>query len=419
MAYEFVDEPEKKQSFGEALKKGAKEVVRHPSRVASNIATRAIGFPGDVLELANEFIARPVAKAISGEEGLPYEQTFLGKAIPTTEFHRKGVQEATGEFLKPQNKVESFIDDVVDDAQSLLMPGPKGAKFKNALPKKLAISLGGNLAGEAIEDAGGSPEGANLAKMGTLFTLSLFDKKGAAKHLADLYKQAEANLPANASINSNRLMANLSGLKNKILKGRPISNLSPSEKFVMDQIEKIESLESGGKFSVEQLWAQKRSLNEDLAKQLFDTPTKEAQGRARKLAKSLTRWMGEELTDYSHRNPSFGKPFKAAEEGFGTIAQSNLMSRFVEKNLKYTPFTSGLLHMFGGQVGSMAAKSVAPYQIGKLTYRIAKSPTLAKYYASAVAAASKENAVAFNKYLKKLDEELQKIESEEKYEFVD
>lgn len=413
MPYELLEEEDPSE---ESFLKG---VARQPARTASNLATRAIGLPGDVLSLVNEFIARPTQKLFTGQKGVPYEETLLGKAIPTTETHRKGLEEHTGEFLKPQNKVEQFADDLIEDTALMLNPFAKGAQIAKAIPKKFAIAVGGNVAKDALKDMGAPESASNWAKMGTLFFLSFFDKPGAAKELSKLYKQAETSLPEGASVNAERLMGNLDNLEKTITKGRPRSNVAPSEKFVLDEIDKITDVVDKGKASVDKLWAQKRSLNEALEKQLFETPTKQAQGRARKLAKQLTGWMNQELSEYGNKNPAFGKPFKAAEEGFGVMAKSNAFSNFIEKNLKYTPATSGLLHMFGGQIGGALSKVVIPYHLGKLGYRVANSKTLRDHYLRTLKAVSSENAAVFNKELQSFDEAIQEEESKDRYEFVD
>ena len=104
MPYQLLDEEEPEYGY----KEFGKDVQRNIVRQGSNIATRAIGLPGDILSLVNEYIAKPVAKHVFGQEPAEYEDTFLGKAIPTTETHRKGVEGATGEYLKPKNKIEEF-----------------------------------------------------------------------------------------------------------------------------------------------------------------------------------------------------------------------------------------------------------------------------------------------------------------------
>ena len=179
MPYEFVEEDPQEEGFFPGL-------GRQIARTASNIGTRAVGLPGDIMSLVNEYIAKPIQKGITGKEGARYEETLLGKAIPTTETHRKGLEEHTGEYLKPQNPVESFVDDIIEDTALLLNPFAKGAKVAQALPKKFAVSLGANVAKDAVKDMGGTEDAATWTKLGSLFFLSLLDKPSAAKHLSEL-----------------------------------------------------------------------------------------------------------------------------------------------------------------------------------------------------------------------------------------
>ncbi len=422
MSYSFIDDPIE-DSHDEGI--GAK-TARNTARQISNIGTRAVGLPGDILSLVNDFIAKPASEAISGKKGTPYEQTFLGKAIPTTETHRKGVENVAGDYLKPRNEIERWGDDVIEDAAMILNPTQLikgGAKLLNKSAKSLFKSIGANLAGESTKQISGSDEAGALTKAGSIFMLSLLDQEGAAKQIAKLYNQAEQNLPSGATTSAKKLQTNLNGLKKSVTKGRPAKNLAPSEKFVVDAVNKVENLIQNGKIKVDQSWAQKKSLNEDLQKLYEITPNKKDQIRARGLAKQINGMLNETIHDYGKTNPKFLKPYKDADQAFGTIAKSNIMARWAEKNIKQSPMTSGLIHLVLGPLGIGAATAFgglyAPYQAGKLSYRIAQSPTLAKIYGNTVKAAAKEDSVLFNKYLKQLDDAMQKEEGEEYWEFQD
>ena len=76
----------------------------------------------------------------------------------------------------------------------------------------------------------------------TIFFLSILDAPGAAKQIGELYKKAESNLPSNATTNANALSTNINNLESAITKQRPVQNLSPSEKFVVNQIDKVKNL---------------------------------------------------------------------------------------------------------------------------------------------------------------------------------
>jgi hypothetical protein len=421
MTYSFVEEEE--PSYG--TQDFAEDVVRNVARQTSNLTTRAVGLSGDILSLVNEYIAKPITEKVFDQKSVPYEQTFLGKALPTTETHRKNIEEATGEYLKPKNKIEQFADDIIEDTALLMIPGGKAiklAKTRTGFSKFIAPvskAIGANLLGKVVEQQGGSEEAGQYTKMGSLFLLSLIDKKSAAQQLGDLYKTAESKLPQGAQIASNKLDSNIKFLEDKITKGRPVKNLAPSEKFVIDEIDKIKELTKSGHINIEQAVAQKRSLNENLSKHVYESSDKGASARAKKLAKNLNKDLNEVIKDYGHTNPEYYKYFKSADEGFGVLAQSNFVSRFVEKNLKSSPLTHGLLHLFGSSIGTAASGAVLPYQGVKLGYRIAKSKTLRGIYKDTLNAAIKEDAASFNKYLHKLDDAIQEDESKDRYSFID
>lgn len=422
MAYRFVED-DQEPSYG--MQDLGKDISRNVSRQASNLATRAIGLPGDILSLVNEYIAKPITKKAFGQEPVSYEETLLGKAIPTTETHRKGIEQATGEYLKPKNKIEKFADDIIEDTALLMIPGgkvSKATKLREGASKlfvPLSKSIGANLVGKVAEHQGGNEEAGQYAKMGSLFLLSMMDQKSAAKQLGDLYKSAESKLPEGAIISSKKLNNNLKDLENKISRGRPLNNLAPSEKFVIDEIDKIKSLSKSGSINIDQALAQKRSLNENLSKHLYESPDRGASKRAKNLAKTLNKDLNEVIRDYGYTNPEFYKDFKAADTGFGALAQSNFVSRFVEKNLKSSPVTHGLLHLFGSSIGAAASGAVIPYQAVKLGYRITKSKTLRNIYKDTLNSAIKEDAASFNKYLHKLDEAIQEDESKDRYSFLE
>jgi hypothetical protein len=419
MPYRLLDE--EPQSFTSKLGDFGKEGLRHGTRTASNLATRAVGLPGDIFSLVNQFIAKPASKLITGEEGSPYEETLLGKVLPTTETHRKGLEQKTGEYLKPQNKIEKFVDDTIEDASLILNPTKlvaTGAKKAGPIFKSLAKSLGANLTGETAKQLGTTENTGNLTKLGALFFLSVLDQPAAAKQVSQLYSKAESNLPAGAKIPSKNLEAKINGLEKSITKNRPLENLSPQEKFVITQSDKVKNLIKNGEINVEQAIAQKRSLNQELATLYREVPKLGDQKKVKGLAKQINGFLNEAISDYGKKNPKFYKPYKDADQAYGTLAQSHFLSNWIDKNVVHSPVTVGLMHLFG-PVAKVAPAVAFPYHIYKLGYRIAKSPTLRKIYANALKAATKEDTKVFNKYLRELDQGLQEDESQSRYKFID
>lgn len=423
MPWELVEDETPQES---GLKSFGKEAGRFVGRQAYNIGTRIAGTPGDIMSLVNEFIARPVTEFVEQGPSLPYEQTFMGQAFPTTETQRKNIEPFFGESIKPRNEVERFTDDVLEDTSMLFSPGgalKTGGKVMNKLFKSLAKSTGANIVGESVKQVSDSEEAGAATKIGALFLSSLLDQEGTAKQIGKLYKQAEAKLPQGATTSSKTLNKQLNSLKTNITKGRPTENLAASEKFVLDEIEKVERLSTNGIIPVDQAWAQKRSLSENLTKLYQNVPGRKDRKRAKNLAKQVNGFLRETIRDYGKKNPEFYKPFKEADEAFGTIERSNWMSNWAERNISRSPATLGLVHFVSGPLGMSVTGGVgglaAANQVGKLAYRVSKSPALAKMYAKTVKAAASEDVVAFNKYLNELDEALQKEENEEFWEFID
>lgn len=415
MAYELIEDSQPDESFTQAT-------TRNVVRQGSNLLTRARGTPGDIFSLVNQFIAKPATEVITGKPGIPYEETSVGHLLPTTESLRKQEEKFSGEYLKPQNKVEQFADDIVEDAAMLFFPGSKvtrSGKAASALQRgsrAFLKSAAANTGGEIVKGISDNPTAGAATKLGTLFALSLFDKESAAKLVGKLYGQAENALPEAATVNAKRLASHLDAMEHKITSGRPKGNLAPSENFVMEEISKLKSLIKDGRANIKQLWAQKRSLNEELSGNKLFEAGKEGRKRAKELAKPLNGYIKDAIEDYGRTNKEFYKPFREADEAFGTLAKSNWISNWINNSVKYSPVTHGLLHILGG---TGAAVSAPIYYGTKLGYRIAKSPTLRKIYGNTVKGAIKEDAAVFNKELEKLDHAIQEEEAKDRYEFID
>lgn len=417
MAWELVEdgEPSSKQD-------PARELRRQLGRPLEKVTTRVAGLPGDIASLLN-IPAGKISESLTGEKSLPYEQTYLGKILPTTQKLRAGIESQAPEFFQPQNKVEQFVDNVLEDTALLFVPGGKVTKALKPVTKtqqvlkNTAKAIGANLAGETVEQVTGSKKAGAYTKAGMLFFTSLMDTPKAAEEISKLYNNARGFLPQNAIQSSKKLNTQLSNLKNDITKGRPISNLSKEEKWVIDQIEKVETLGTSGNYDINQLWAQKTSLNKELGQSLSEFFGKGTKKGIKNRAKQINGFIRDTIEDYGQKNPEFYKNFKEADDAFGTLAKSNFVSNWINENVKHGLMTEGLLTIFG--VPSAALGTALGYIPGKLIYQISKSPTLSKIYGNAVKAAAKEDVAAFNKYLKELDDKLQKEESEERWEFVD
>lgn len=392
-----------------------KEAGRHIARTGARIGEQIAGAPGDIFSLINSTVAGPLSEKITGNKAVPYEETLLGKVLPTTEEHRKRTTAALGKTVEPQNKVERFIDDVFTDATSLLLPGAKAGKLAKSAAFSLGKSIGANVVGKTVEDVTNDKEKAAYSKLGSLFLLSLVDQKRAAKAVGELYGPLQAKAAQLKPVDASQLENTLQNLRTNVSKG----TLAPSEKFVYDEANLVLQKIKNGKISPEEAWAAKRSLNEKLPKALFEIPGHQHQQRARSLALKITNALDNALAQTQHQDPKFYKDLKSANRAFATIADSNFITKSIEKNLRYTPITTGLLHAMGGPISQTAIGAAVPYAAGKILYRIAKSPALAKHYTKTLVAAGAQDAIVFNRELKKLDKMLQKEEKQDTFSLVD
>lgn len=405
-----TEENAEEPSFGQ-------EVLRHTGRTGLRVAEQAAGFPGDIMSLVNEYISGPITSKITGEKQIPYEELGVSSILPTSEQLRKGHEKQFGEETKPKNNIEKFSDDVFGTATSILSPGSI-AKKAVGLGKNIATSLfkslGAQTAKEVVKDFTGSENKGSAAHIGALTLLSFIDKKGAAKAIGEAYKPLEARASQLLPVSANKLESSLTNLKSKMLKGTQ----APSEKFIIDEVDAVLSKIKNGTITPEEAWAAKRSLNEKLSAVLYQTPGK-SQPRARKLASIIGGELDDALALTKSQDPNFYKELKAWNQAYGTMANSNVVTKWVEKNLKYTPINAGLVQLFGGPVGAVAAAATAPYQAMKIAYRMAKSPKLRAHYAKAMGLAAAEDAISFNRELKTIDKELEKESKKDRFEIVD
>lgn len=415
---------EEPKSFSDQFENVAQKGVRNIARTASNLGTRAVGLPGDIFSLINEYIARPTQKAFGGGEGVPYEETLLGKALPTTEAHRKGIERVSGEYLKPKNESEKFIDDVIEDTALLFSPGGmltktgKTVKGAQQLYRNLGKAVTANIAAEGVKGFAQDERAGDYAKIGSLVILSLLDKPSAAKQIGNLYKNAENALPPNASQSASKLSSDMNKLIHRITKGRPTSVLSKEEKFVTDQAENVLSLVQNGRIGIDQAWAQLRTVNKHLDDILPELPWKARKGVKSNIT-SINQSINDTLKDYGKSNPNFAKNFHPAQKAIETMHRSNAISNWVSNNVRIPLMNEFILHMFGGVPGEVTSTAFVPYKAGQVAYRIARSPALRQIYGDALMAASKENVGSFNKFLNKLDKEFSKESSREKWVLED
>jgi hypothetical protein len=410
---------EEKKSF-------LQELPRHAARSVSRGLETVAGLPKDLLNAQKNLILQGAEK-LAGRE-LPALRTAIEagqRMLPAyymsgSQELKEGAKALSKDFLSPQNEAEELADNVVSDAVALMVPFTTKVPFWKTFLRAGSISGVGNLVGNEVEKQTGSSEKGEYAKLGTMFLSSLMSPKGlqsAHRYVGNLYEEAANAIRPSDTISANKMVSKLSSLRRQILAQRPQQALAPSEKFVVDEIDNVLGSVQRGDIPVEAAWSAKRSLNEKLDKLIFESPDRKLKARARKLATSINKELNDVLDDYGKANPAFGIPFNEAEEAFATLAKSRQLSDFVRKNARFlgSHATGTLLleiltghPMLALQTAGAAVGGAAINRAVEVAREVAGSPTLRRHYLNAIKAAAQENAVAMNKSLSALQEELEK-----------
>jgi hypothetical protein len=405
-------------------KYGASDVAEDAARLGlqgvSGAAAAVPGFFGDAMNFVKSVLDIPIEHGF-GLKPIPYEETSIGKLLPTTKKHKKNLEEGIP-YLKPKNRVEKFANEAASDAVQLFLPGRllRQGKYAFSPLRSLGISLSANMAGEGTYQFTGNKDLADQVKNGAMLAFSLFNPTGAKDIVKGLYSKAESLRPASASVSTGNLNSNLSSVTNRILNGRQYNQLAPSEKFVIDEVNKVLQSTSSGTVPVSTLQSIKTSLNEVLSNTLYEVKDRKTRQGIKSTAKSINRFLRETLEEYGKQNPEWWKVYSSADKAHGAVEQSNFISRSLEKFMKGRP--ESIAHLFGigipaglswfNPVGGLV--SAAGYLAAKLGTRIMKSKDLAKHYAKVAGAAASDNPKLITKELDDLEEALEK-EKKSKY----
>lgn len=397
---------------------------RIPALQAAGIAASLPGIFGDVAKTANDLIAVPLTKHVFGQESVPYEETAFGKLLPTTEQHKKTLEKNIP-FLKPKNKLEEFSQNIAQDAASLFLPGGifRMGRYAMTPLRSLGISIGANVAGTGTELWTSDKAKGNMVRGGTMLALSLFNPTTANNISSNLYRSARNSLPENAAVSGINLQARLNNLENRILQQRPIENLAPSERFVVDQINNFRNLIQNGQINMSALVGQRRSFNEILQRNLFELPDRTSRARARELAQEISHATRETMRQYGRQNPRWLQFQEGADEAHAAIQQSNYISRVLQNFMKGRP--EGIAHAFGIGLPTAGAffsplgsgTALGAYQAGKIMTRVIRSPELRRHYAKVIAAAAADNPKLINKELDQFEKKIEKEEDKSKNKF--
>lgn len=408
--------------MGKALQ-GAKEVGRHVARTAYDVASTAAGLPGDIMSVVN-IPAGAITEAISGQPSLPYEKTYMGKVLPTSEQLRKGVPD----MLKPETTGEELGSEFVQDLTSIFIPVGAGAKAAagatkwglqaaKRLGKSALIAGAGVGAREGAEALGAPKETAQYAKIGTLImgiAVSANGLKGAEKLGSTLYKEMRNARPSDAKVAASGMLNEAKKLRANITKGGKAPSGTKALQQVDDLIEHVSK--NKGYASVDELEAFARKTNE-LKSGLYEEfgTDKAGQKTAKMWLDSVSKTVSNGLEEYGKTNKPYDQLRKQANEVHGAIYSSKRTSEWIRRNATNLS-KGGAAGVVGGAiVGAMAAPAAivpvaaglglgaAAIKGGELIARLIKSPRLREYYLGVLEGATKESAPVVSKNLRAIE----------------
>ena len=416
MAYRTLGEEPIKPKRKEAEENVPQPMLRHGARNIANIGSTIAGLPGDIAAVGSEYVVNPTKKLL-GQETTPWAERDESKYLPGSQKIKETLREKTGGYLAPKNTTEQFWDDVVENTALLFTPGAQATRFFGTLrgaPKLInafAKGLGAQVVGNEVKKFSGSESTGDMAKIGSMFMLSMLDRPSAMRQIGHLYEQAERSIPQGAVTSGQSLENAMNNLSHDITRGRPHGNLSPPEAFVVQQAENTRNLIQGGFIPVDQAMAQLRTINQHLENRLPGLPWRQRRG-VRVRASQINGAINDTLRQYGRNNPLFAESFHPAQRATQAIHQSNHVANWVNRQIIKPGANETLYSLLGhsgvGKAVGGAALVGVPYQGVKLFERIVRSPFLRRIYGEAVGAAMRENSVQFNKKVAQLDEGLKK-----------
>ncbi len=389
------------------------ELPRHAARTGSRVVETLAGLPGDIVDLlktglgygAEKIAGKPLPAFREALEKGPSSvqgDEFLPENIPSSREIREPIGKLTKGFTEPQTEKEELSDEIFSDIASLAIP----VKGKIPFARSIGTALAANLAKQGAKELGGREGTQALTKMGTMFLAGLLGRGNVKDFAKNLYEKRDSFLPPGAEIESSRLVKALEQTKKNLEKG--VS--TPNKTAVIKPIDEILQKSRNGMIKIEDLTAAQRDLNE-----LIKDPA--LLRGAKKIFEPVKNDIKKTIEAYGKSNPEFLKYHNDANEAFGTIAQSQKVSKKINQWIKPKDFLYGtpavalFEHYHPGAVLPKLAMTAAGYgglKTGELLYRIGKSPVLQRHYLGVIKETLKDNAPGTIRHLEQINVELKR-----------
>jgi len=429
-----------------------RDIARIPSGLGARSAESIVGAPGDIQKgfggLLDLIIGAP-AEYVSGKDLSQFRQLLrdphsaLGKQreeveqiersqtppgeissfsrFPTSEDIRENITKPASQAiggnensLEPKSEPERFAQEFTQDLIRLALPG-SGVK---SWLGRLGLSLSSNTSKEVAKQLGFSPSTQELAKLGTLGIVSLAQIGNAPKFAGQLFQDTKSMMPNGVRFNSIPLQNALNTIKNtKWFRG----HTTPSTRAAREMIGAIEQRIQNGTLGAQEAMTLRENINElahNLGAFAVDRSGKTTHiTHLNEVRDALIQGMEQTL---GRQYPKWWNQYQTANQAYAITQKSNALGNFIANNYA-KPITSEAGKVLFGNALAKGAAGIAKFGIAgagiasgakliTLTNRIAKSPTLRKYYKDVIIEAGRGNAIAMANALNKFDQEAIKEE---------
>lgn len=404
---------------------------RTSNRLALRAGQTILGLPGNVKNAISksrksltDFLGLPdleemETKALGKPEEGSWEHSIMNP--PTTQQLKEQTPEIEKKLglkpghLEPQGEGEKFVDELTEDLTSFFLPGTS----KMRMMTRIGAPVVANLAKQGWKFFGGSEETAEKIKMGVMLTTTLAGQSNPAQFAQDRITRAFDMIPAQYTVNVSALSNRLTPLYNRVSKGLGV----PSKSKAIQGMEDLSKQIQNGRLPMKTLMQARDDINEWIAEAGgWDIPVQVRDRTLANLNELKTQIIKTIDENLAQRFPEAGELYRTGYEAAAVTHQSNAISNFIERNVGRKAASVGAKLLFPGLAGGAAilpktaalgATAYPIYKSGQILYRIAESPTLAKYYQDTIRHSLEGNAPAMAKSFAKLDAELAKEEKKE------
>lgn len=414
------------------------EARRITGQQISRAGETILGYPGNLKKAVGQ--ARDYVESLfgvpeeerlakKGEEtfGKPEEGSIEDYAFnpPTTpEIREKGTKQLaekiTGEkeYFEPKTKEEEVAGEFTQDLTSMFMPGTRRLSWLS----RIGAPVAGNLTKQGVKYFGGEEETAEKAKLGVMLMSTLASQSNPAEFSRNRIAQAINMVPETVTVSSGPLARRLWPVYRYIQSGlRGVPSASRTREAIQDLADQSRN----GRMNLRSLMKARDDINEfindaggfDVHPDVRDRTV----ANLNRAKRAIIETIDENL---SQRFPEAAELYRTGYEAAAVTHQSNAISNFLEKRFGKTLTSAGAKLLFPAAAGGAAiigpktvigtAALLPLYQTGKVMYRIANSPILARYYQDVITSSTIGNSAAMVKSLSKFDRAMLKEEEKEK-----